>query len=265
MLFQAASLEANNCKRKVAVNLDNDDLGVIVNGYPDDKIDDKPFDKCFTKEIVLKGWGRVGYCPFTREALKNPKLRLELGQTKPAENIENLQKTYNDLAEKAVERGYNPVFDKTVPVAAKVKRKETSEEQVQELVKKGKAFSVSGMWQTMGTMVANSEAILRAQELSLEIDKKRKAASQAKKAKEVENRFEKAKAAMEKEKRGEKLNAKNWKDIIMYVLPAAGEKDPPSKFTTVVTIKERLAKLGNSWQEYLQPKSNAEEEKEIDI
>ena len=55
------------------------DLPRIVNGYPGDPIDLRPFDKTFTKEIIKSWWAKVGFLPMNRNSLHDPKVRWEKG------------------------------------------------------------------------------------------------------------------------------------------------------------------------------------------
>ena len=61
------------------------------------------------------------------------------------QELENLQLKY-DLLRDSIDRDqFNPgIFDSTIPTAAHVNRADTEEEQVEELLKAGKAFSASG-------------------------------------------------------------------------------------------------------------------------
>ena len=67
-------------QQAAALSLDFIDLVTIVNGSPDDPIKDRPFDCHFSKTKILSSWAKIGFVPFTRNCLKNPKVRKELGQ-----------------------------------------------------------------------------------------------------------------------------------------------------------------------------------------
>ena len=52
-----------------SVNITNRDLGAIVNGYPGDPLDLRPFDKCFSIVKILNTWIVVGFMPMTGNAI----------------------------------------------------------------------------------------------------------------------------------------------------------------------------------------------------
>ena len=66
-----------------------------MNGVPDDAIKDRPFDCHFTKEKIIRSWVKIGFVPYTRSCLKNPKVRKELGQHTRDEVLEDLQRRYD--------------------------------------------------------------------------------------------------------------------------------------------------------------------------
>ena len=55
----------------------------------------------------------------------------------------------------------------------------------------------------------------------------------------------------EKRMKGEELKAGDLKILIMYILPASGSSDAPSRYTTRPAIEARLAQLEKSWREYI--------------
>ena len=61
--------------QRATLNLDFSNLANIVNGKPDKRLCDRPFDCHFTKEEVLWSWAKVGFVPFSRNCLKNVKVR----------------------------------------------------------------------------------------------------------------------------------------------------------------------------------------------
>jgi hypothetical protein len=62
------------------LNRDFSDLATIVNGVPDDRLCDRPFDCHFTKGKVLASWANiVWFVPFSRSYLNNVKVLKELG------------------------------------------------------------------------------------------------------------------------------------------------------------------------------------------
>ena len=66
---------------------------------------------------------------------------------------------------------FNPgIFDATTPTAAHVNRADTEEEQVEELLKAGKAFSASGQWNLCDSRIGNAGVTIRAQKRQLELN-----------------------------------------------------------------------------------------------
>ena len=61
------------------MSIGNLDLAAIVNGFPGDPVALCPFDHCFSPANILNMWIAVGFLPMTRNALKDPKVRYELG------------------------------------------------------------------------------------------------------------------------------------------------------------------------------------------
>jgi hypothetical protein len=57
----------------------NYDLGNLVNGWPDDPIEDCPFDFHFSKDSIIKSHIAVGFMPMTGRAARDPKVRFEFG------------------------------------------------------------------------------------------------------------------------------------------------------------------------------------------
>ena len=61
------------------VNITNCDLAHIVNDFPNDPIELRPFDNCFTKENIIKTCIAVGFLPMTGNAANDSKVGYELG------------------------------------------------------------------------------------------------------------------------------------------------------------------------------------------
>ncbi len=56
------------------------DLANLVNGWPDDPVELRPFDYHFTKEGIIRSWIAVGFLPMTGRATQDLKVRHELGE-----------------------------------------------------------------------------------------------------------------------------------------------------------------------------------------
>jgi hypothetical protein len=167
-------LARKNGKRipTAVLNLDFNDLATIVNGKPNNKKCNKQFDWIFIKEKIQKSWAKVGFVPFTRNCLKDKKVRKELGQQTEDEGLENLQLKYDLLCDSNEGDQFNPgVFDATIPTAAHVNRADTEEEQVEELLKAGKAFLASGQWNLCDSRIGNAVNTLKAQKRQLKMNK----------------------------------------------------------------------------------------------
>ncbi len=132
-------------RSSAVLNLDFSDLPTMVNGTAADAIADKPIDLHFNKEKILWLWAKIGFVPFTRSCLKNKRVREERGQHTRDEALEDIQFLYDVLVNEVEGQGFNPgVFYASIPVATHVERAETEAEQVEQVLKSGKAFSASG-------------------------------------------------------------------------------------------------------------------------
>ena len=143
--------------------LTNEDLGYIVNG---------PFQSTFTKEKIMECFRRVGYVPFTRNALKSEYIRHELdeeNQNKSA-GIGKVVEEYCAAKDEVRDLGFkvDGIFDAHIKIAPVIRREEEEAKQVEALVNRKKAFSASGIYQNIGTMCVTSTAVLQAQRKQLE-------------------------------------------------------------------------------------------------
>ena len=90
------------------------------------------------------------------------------GQHTRDEVLENLQLWYDVLVDNVEAAGFNPgVFDAIVPSAVHVDPASTAEQQVEELLKSGKAFSASGQWNMCDSRIGNAVVTLIAQKRQL--------------------------------------------------------------------------------------------------
>ena len=62
-------------EREKGVSLSRRSLGEILNGTPEDPLNDRPFSSTFTRTNILSAWQAVGAVPFTRASLRNAPLR----------------------------------------------------------------------------------------------------------------------------------------------------------------------------------------------
>ena len=240
-------------QQATALSLDFGDLATIVNGAPDDPIKNRPFDCPFTKTKILSSWAKIGFVPFTRNCLKNPRVRRELGQHSRDEALESLQLRYDVLVERVEAAGFNPgIFDAVVPSAVHVDRASTSEKQVEELLKSGKAFSASGQWNMCDSRIGNAGVTLMAQKRQLALNEEARLKVVEKKTQANTKALQIAQQALEKYLVNENsLNDKDWGDVIRWVLPEAKVefllKDLKKKEQIIV----KLATLPNNWVTYI--------------
>ena len=59
----------------VQVSMGFHDLVTVVNGKHDDEIENKPFEKYFTKERIIASLTKVGFVPFTQNCVHSKKVR----------------------------------------------------------------------------------------------------------------------------------------------------------------------------------------------
>jgi hypothetical protein len=237
-------------KAAVLVSLDFSDLATVVNGVDGDVITDRPFDCNFSRAKILASWAKIGFVPFTRNCVNNIKVRKELGQNVRDLELEDLQMRYDvvvDVVE--AERRLNPgIFDATIPSAVHVDRAATKELQVQELLKGGKAFSESGLWNMCDSRIGNAGVTLRAQkrqhEINEEVDKKTQA--------NLKVLLERAQIALERYTvDGNSLSDKDWGDIVRWVLPEANVTFLLKDLKKKDQIVAKLATLPNDWTSYI--------------
>ena len=100
-------------------------------------------------------------------------------------------------------------------------------------------------------MCITDRAVICAQKQQLLESERKKNEQARKKNREQENRLVSAQEAREKHLRGETLTAKEFKAVIMFILPASGSNDAPSQFSKKKKIEERLSKLDKQWWEYI--------------
>ena len=240
-------------KIKCVVGLNNNDLSVMINGNDTDTLENRPFDRCFTKSKIKDAFYKVGFVPFTRECLKNPLVRHELdGISSESSIMRKLQSDYITTTHEVEKLGFNNVFTARLPKIKKSKMKTNTKDRFEELIKNNKAFSCSGMYIHVGTMLANSKEIIDAQKHVMKI-----------KDKEKQNKHNTANELAQLKKdnaihsykllkyENYKMKLQNWKHIAMWVLPFDGEK-APSKYNTLENIEKRLDKCKISWESYFE-------------
>ena len=210
-------------QQAAALSLDFSDLATIMNGGPNDPLTDRPFDCHFSKAKILSSWAKVGFVPFTRKCLSNPKVRKELGQHIRNEELEQLQLEY-DLEVDVMETiGFSPgILDAVVPSAVHVDRASTVEAQVEQLLQSGKAFSAAGHWNMCDSRIGNAGVTLIAAKRQLALNEEQRLKVVAKKMNASTIALQKAQQALAKyATNNDSLNDKDWGDVVRWVLPKA--------------------------------------------
>ena len=86
--------------------------------------------------------------------LNKPKVCHERGEEEVPFRLEEFEASYEAKKKEVESEGLNVgVFDATIPYAIKLKRKERIDDQCNELRKKKKVISCSGMWQHVDNML----------------------------------------------------------------------------------------------------------------
>ena len=230
-----------------------EDLAVIVNGRADDDISKRPFDKCFAKEKIVQAWRKVGFVPFTRSCLKNKRVRKELGQHTEDIVLEHLQIEYELLNDSLEEDNFNPgIWDSAIPTAVHVNRADTEAEQVEQLLRSGKAFSASGQWNFCDSRIGNAGVTLRAQQQQLQMNEAARAKAADKKSEAMLKALDKAQTALLKfEVDAGSLTEKDWGDVIRWVLPEAKVEFLLKDLKKREQILAKLATLPREWMTYI--------------
>jgi len=235
------------------LSLGFDDLATIVNGKETDVLSMKPFAKSFTKEKVLRAWEKIGFVPFTRKCLENKKVRHELGQTNPNEELHRIQASYGEVVATAENVGINPgVFDAVITVAQPLERATDKDEQVRQLVAQKGAFSASALWNVCGSRVANARVVLRAQREQMAIDEAKSLLVEQNRLSRHSKLLANAQQALAKYRLGQSpLTDKDWGDIVRWVLPEAKVPGLMRELKKKDAIIAKLATLERDWTTYI--------------
>jgi hypothetical protein len=210
-------------QQAAALSLDFSNLVTIYNGDPDDPMKDRPFDCHFSIAKILSSFAKIGFVPFTRNCLRNPKVGKELGLCTRDEGLEQLQLTY-DLEIDVIETiGFNAgILDSVVPSAVHVDWASTAEEQVEQLLNNGKAFSASGHWNLCDSRIGNAGVTLIAQKRRLARNEEQRLKVVAKKTNASNIALQNAQHALAKYlANNNSLNDKDWSDVVRWALPEA--------------------------------------------
>jgi hypothetical protein len=146
--------------------------------------------------------------------------------------------------------GFNPgIFDAMIPTAAHVQRAATENSQIEELLKSGKAFSASGMWNLCESRNGNAGVTLRAQKQQLQLNETARTNTAKKKNEAQPKTLDRAKAALvaKYEKDAGSLTEKEWGEIVRWVLPVAKVPYPLKDLKKREQILAKLESLPNAW------------------
>jgi hypothetical protein len=153
--------------------------------------------------------------------LANVNVRRELGQHVQDAKLERLQFNYDVLVDVSESTdGTNPgIFSSSIPTATHVARAETEDEQVEALIKSGKAFSASGQWNMCDSKIGNAGVTLKAQKKQLQLNDAARLLVVNKKSELQLKTLDKAQLAFKKYRSDEgSLTERDWGDIIRWVL-----------------------------------------------
>jgi hypothetical protein len=146
------------------VSFSNYDLGHLVNGWPDDPIEDRPFDFHFSKKSIIRSHIAVGFMPMTGRAAKDPKVRFEFGPdgAPPADaaRMDLLRAEYKEAGEAVTKLGYHGDMLDVVPREAEAAEIPSDEEaQIEHIVRNKLINKPGGLFRT-GLIVANCRVVM---------------------------------------------------------------------------------------------------------
>ena len=85
----------------------------MINRTDKDKVEDRPFNRTFTLDSIMKSWDNIGVVFFARRCLENKKVRWKLDETVPnklSRSVEGLQKKYTAIKIRLEEEGFNSEY-----------------------------------------------------------------------------------------------------------------------------------------------------------
>jgi hypothetical protein len=178
---EEVEVEVGEKKRQSICNVSfsNFDLGYLVNGWPEDPVELRPFDFHFTKERIIKTWKAVGFLPMTGNATKDPKVRYEMGDRGAPGDATNrlylLHADYRKSAERLTKMGFNEaMFDIELPVVSKDVIPEGNEAKIQHIIDNRLINKAVGLYKT-GLIIANAQVVLEVAKRIAVLDAKAKA------------------------------------------------------------------------------------------
>ncbi len=238
------------------VKIDNNDLSAIVNGFPDDPIELRPFDKIFNSTNIWKWWCKVGFITMNQNALYDDKVRQQLGGEKAAvgdygKRLKILAQDYEMAANEVTEMGFNgEILDLEMEVVQPQQNIDNEDELVNKLVAEN-AVTSTGRLYRLGIQIANSKIVTKAARRQIEIKNEKKAAQlETKNQKELFVKSEAANAFEKFQKAGKSaVSSKDTKAILKFILPLLAPNEKMSSYNTGPKAMSRLEQfaidLGN--------------------
>ena len=145
--------------------------------------------------------------------------------------INALNEEYQAIKTKLKEEGFNhEILDVKIPHAHKTERKDTEQEQIEQLVKKGATFSVSGIFMNTGSMLITSDTLLSASKQVLHNRNKKQQAQTDRAQEKVQIIKTKALVAYDTLKKGDNITAAMYNDMLKYLLIATESSEKISSF-----------------------------------
>ncbi len=214
------------------VSFSNLDLANLVNGWPDDPVELRPFDYHFTTQRIITTWIAVGFLPMTGNAVNDPKVRHVLGDggapPEAAIRMTALHKEYRKTVRVLSGMGFNGgMLDVKLLKVKAAAAFEDKEAKIQYLVENCLIDKAGGLYKT-GTIVANCHAVNKGIRRVAELEKKAKEAKLMKKADQLVDLLNKAKRAhaewvrkgrLVNENRSPNLDRPSSYSVVKFLLP----------------------------------------------
>ena len=251
------------------VSFSNLNLANLVNGWPEDPIELRPFDFHFTAEGIIKSWISVGFLPMTGNAVNDPKVRHELGDggapPEAAIRMKALSVEYRKTARVLTGMGFNgAVLDVKLPKAKKAVVYEDNEARIQHMIDNRCMNKAGGLFKT-GLIVANCLAVNECNRRVAYMDMQKSEAAATKKADQTVETFNMAKKSyVEWVKQGRKADANGCPDldkassyaVVKFLLPKIDIKGE-LRLGNFGTMKKCNAWLGGirrgmTWDEHME-------------
>ncbi len=231
------------------VKIDNCDLSAIVNGFPGDPIELRPFDKIFTRKNIWSWWCKVGFIPMNRNALNNDKVRQQLGEYTAAvggqgERLKILVEDYNKAAQEVTNLGFKGDYlDLEMDVAVPRALIKDETERIKKIVEE-KAANKMGRLFKLGCQVANERVITESCKIIIAEEAQAKAQRlETKMKKEDATKSDASQAYKKIITKGNLETAllpKDWKSILKFLLFTFAPNERMAEYSTGAKALARL-------------------------